>query len=338
MTLEDLYRLLRSSHVQAQGIVDTIDEPLVVLDSALCVLTANPAFLDTFRTDRDLTLGSSLFDLGNGQWDIPDLRRLLAEVLPKATAVVDYEVTHDFPEIGPRTFLVTARRLEHPDRNSRQILVVFDDVTGRRRRDTANSLVLSETRHRMKNLMAVVGALASQTRTDGLSADEYRDVFLGRLKGLTIAHELTIDETAAVDLRTLADCVLEPYADRIAFEAGDVSPLAGFQVRPLGMVLHELATNALKYGSLAAPQGRVRLGWSESKSDGDARPVLSLRWTEEGGPEISPPDHEGFGTGMIRHFVEEVDGRLDMDFDGSGLRVRIDFPVVEEPDTSAPGR
>ena len=75
MHLEDLYRLLRSEHVQAQGIIDTLDEPLLVLDQAGCVLTGNREFFATFKTRRDDTVGHSLFTHGNGQWDIPELRR-----------------------------------------------------------------------------------------------------------------------------------------------------------------------------------------------------------------------------------------------------------------------
>ena len=190
MTLEDLYRLLRSGHVQAQGVLDTLDEPLLVLDQGMYVVTANPAFLRTFKCGRDDTVGHSLFSLGNGQWDIADLRRLLSEVIPRAAAIVDYEITHTFPDIGQHTFLVTARKLSHPDDNSQQILIVFTDITKRRRDSEAKDILLNESRHQMKNLMAVVRALASQTNTEGLTASQYRKTFLDRLEGLTATQEL----------------------------------------------------------------------------------------------------------------------------------------------------
>ena len=90
MNLEDLYRLLRSSHVQAQGIVDTIDEPLVVLDERTVVLEANRAFFATFLVERDDTIGASLYNLGNGQWNMPALRRLSQEA---GTVEVSWQVT-----------------------------------------------------------------------------------------------------------------------------------------------------------------------------------------------------------------------------------------------------
>lgn len=169
MDLEDLYRLLRAGHIQAQGIVDTLEEPLLVLDKTLCVQSGNRAFFETFRVSKDETLGRPIFELGNGQWDIPELRKLLSEVVPKSTAVVGYEVNHGFPGLGRKTVLVSARRLVHPDSSNSSILILFEDVTERRRIDAEKDIVLAETRHRMKNLLATVRAIANRTVADGRS-------------------------------------------------------------------------------------------------------------------------------------------------------------------------
>ena len=203
MMLEDLYRLLRSGHIQAQGVVDTMTQPIVVLDQNLCVSTANNAFLRTFKVERDDVFGRPFFDLGNGRWDIPELRELIANVVPKAHAVVGYEVKHEFASIGERTFLVDARRLVHPDDNSTSMLVLFDDVTERQRRDLEKDMILSETRHRMRNLFAVVRSLAMRIKVDGLTAADYRDRFLSRLQGTLSAQEVAAS-SEAVDLETLA--------------------------------------------------------------------------------------------------------------------------------------
>jgi len=92
MNVEDRYRLLRTSPVQAQGIVDTVRDSVLVLDESLRVQSANRPFFQTFRVDRYETIGQPLYELGNGQWDIPDLRRLLSDIIPKSTAVIDYRV------------------------------------------------------------------------------------------------------------------------------------------------------------------------------------------------------------------------------------------------------
>ncbi len=333
MTLEDLYRLLRSGHVQAQGVMDTLDDPLIVLDQGLSVATANPAFLRTFQTDRDQTVGYGLFALGNGQWDIPELRRLLEEVIPKATAIVDYEVSHEFPHIGYHTFLVTARRLAHPDNTSQQILVVFTDVTKRRRSDAAKDLLLNETRHRMKNLVGVIRAIATQTRTEDLSAAEYQNAFLGRLDGLIATQDFILGEVQAVDLETLVRRGLDPYRDQVRLEPGPHLRLEKRQVQPLGMILHELATNANKYGSLSVPEGTVRVTWSIDR-DGE-QSELSMLWEEAGGPAVSRPHHTGFGTTLIeRSTAVELKGEADVSYEPGGVRVTVRIPI-SVPDNDA---
>lgn len=165
VNMEDLYRILRASHVQAQGIVDTVTDPLLVLDESLRVQNASRSFFETFKVDRYETIGKPLYELGNGQWDIPALRQLLVDVIPKATAVIDYEVEHDFPDLGRKVMLVTARKLHHPDDVAHFMLVSIVDATERYQQDAAKDLMFGELRHRMKNLLAVAEAIARQTTT-----------------------------------------------------------------------------------------------------------------------------------------------------------------------------
>jgi PAS domain-containing protein len=135
MNLEDLYRVIRDEHVQVKGIVDTVADPLLVLDRDLCVLTASRAFYETFKVARDDTIGRHIYELGAGQWDVPELRHLLEDVIPKSTAVIDYEVEHDFPNVGRRTMLLSARRLFNPENNTRTLLLSMVDATERRKRE-----------------------------------------------------------------------------------------------------------------------------------------------------------------------------------------------------------
>lgn len=325
MTLEDLYRLLRSGHVQSQGIVDTLDDPLVVLDQSLCVVTANPAFLRTFQVDRDATLGHPFYALGNGQWDIPELRRLLDDVIPKAAAVVGFEVSHAFPSLGRRTFSVTARRLVHPDDNSLQMLLVFQDLTHSRRREAAKDILLGEARHRMKNLLAVVTAIAMQTQTEGRSATEYRDDFLGRFRALHKAQDLSLS-SGQVDVATVVSSALQAIADRARVEPGPETELEDLQVQPLMMILYELTTNAVKYGSLSVPDGIVRVSWSMVPHVGGE--ALLLTWREENGPKVAGPGIPGFGTRLIDHSAKDLGGAAELSFAPDGLKARITIPMA----------
>jgi two-component sensor histidine kinase len=309
MNLEDLYRLLRSEHVQAQGIVDTLEESLLVLDHSSCVLTANRGFYETFRVSRDDTVGRNLFDLGNGQWNIPELRRLVSEIIPRSAAVVGYEVTAKFPTIGQRTMLVSARRLVHPDNNSTSILMLFEDVTDSRKSEAQKDILLAETRHRMKNLLAIVRSLATQTDVAGHSAKEYRDAFLGRLQALTEAETLGLASSAEANL-----------------SAGPPLRLKPSQVVPMSLILHELATNAWKYGALSKPEGLVNLSWRTSEEQG--KTVLHMDWREENGPPVTRPTRFGFGSRLIDlSAVQGLRGAVELKYEPTGLRVVLTAPV-----------
>jgi len=328
MNLENLYRLVRNGHVHAQGIVDTVPDPLLVLDQNLYVESASRAFCETFKVARDETIGRHLYELGNGQWDIPELRRLLEEVIPKSTAIVEYEVEHDFPSIGRRTMLLTARRLFHPDNIARTLLLSIVDATERRKRDAEKDLLLGELRHRIKNLLAMVLAMARQTSAKDRSGEEYRDAFLNRFNALARAHDLAFSEGNEVGLHELVERTLEPYAvnpTTVVVEPGPAVAFASGQILSLSLILHELATNALKHGALSAPKGQVRVRWDVQEAI-DRR--LRLAWQERGGPLVEPPASPGFGTRLIEFTAaRDLGGRAELNYAPAGLEVQIVAPL-----------
>lgn len=327
MDLEDLYRLLRTSHVQSQGIVDNMDVPVAVLDQHLCVLDVNPAFASTFHVTRHDSIGHSMFELGNGQWNVPELNRLLTDVIPKAAAIVGYEISHDFPELGQRTMLVSARRIRGS--GSMTILVQFEDVTQRKRDYAARDILLAETRHRGRNLMALARALATQTEAEGRSAAEYRDAFLSRFEALLaaqdISEEAAVDlsaEEAAVDLSVIVGRIVGPFdGDRVRISAGPPALLARRQILPLALILHELMTNAVKYGALSTRAGSVKVAWVvHAGPDGQ---VLTITWGEEGGPAVESPSRKGFGSRLMEYSAKELRGSADLRFEPAGLHATL---------------
>lgn len=326
MNLEDLYRLLRSEHVQAQGIVDTIDDPLLVIDQALCVQSASRAFYKTFKVGRDETIGRPIYELGNGQWNIPELRVLLQEVVPKAHSILNYELSHDFPSLGQRTMLLSARRLWHPDNNSANLLIVVEDVTERRRINHEKDLVIGEIQHRLKNLLAVVQALARQTGVEDRSAEEYRNAFLGRLDALIRTYDLSLASKSQADLHELVSRASSTLgAEAVVIEASPNVALTPEQVLPLGMLLHELATNAIKHGALSSSDGRVRVGWTVTGEPSAQH--LSLHWREEGGPTVQPPASHSFGIKLINAAARDLHGQVELDFAPTGLDVKVTMPM-----------
>ena len=200
------------------------------------------------------------------------------------------------------------------------------DITERRRAEQERELRFGELRHRVKNLLAMTQALARRTATEGRSSEEYRDAFLGRLMALARAHELAFGtEDKGADLATLVELTLDPYAgDRgaVAVVAGPPVMLEEAKVQALALVLHELATNAVKHGALSAREGRVRIGW-EVEEAGEAR-RLRLRWEERGGPPVGPTAARGFGTLLVEHAGRhELGGSTELIFAPEGLRAAI---------------
>lgn len=325
MMLEDLYRLLKSGHVQAQGVVDTMTQPIVVLDLNFSVTTANNAFIKTFKIDRDDILGENFFTLGNGQWDIADLRHLIAAVIPKAAAVIGFQVKHDFPGLGERTFLIDARRLIHPDDNSSNILVLFDDVTERLHHNEEMEFIISETRHRMKNLFAVVRAVAMQTATEDRSALQYRQALLGRLETTFRAQEIAATNDEADFETLLKQTVSEPGLDRVYYE-GPAVAIASAKILPISMIFHELMTNAVKYGALSQSEGRIRVSWA-LEAGAKGRTYLNCEWREENGPPVVEPQRKGYGTDLIRGTSTQLGGTTALKFDPPGLTAILKIPV-----------
>lgn len=162
------------------------------------------------------------------------------------------------------------------------------------------------------------------------SVEEYRDKFVGRLSALARAHSMLLDaHWRGADLRELVERALEAYRidhpDTIELKGGPV-PLTANQGLGLSLILHELGTNAAKYGALSQPEGRVHVSWRVD--DGEKGRRVRLRWQEQGGPAIAPPAEKGFGTRLIeRASRHELDGEAELNYTPQGLCCEVAFPL-----------
>ncbi|MEI7672749.1 MAG: PAS domain-containing protein, partial [Deltaproteobacteria bacterium] len=148
--LKEANLLLESSRY-AESIVETVREPLLVLDADLKIISANRSFYRSFQVAPAETIGSFIYDLGNGQWNIPSLRELLETILPKKTTFDDYEVEHDFTTIGKRTMLLNARQIQRVLGKERIILLAIEDITELKLKE-ANNLLEQMVEERTKQL------------------------------------------------------------------------------------------------------------------------------------------------------------------------------------------
>lgn len=209
------------------------------------------------------------------------------------------------------------------DGSVENILSVSRDITKTKEFEEQQTLLRQELSHRIKNILALVQAAANQTLKPSDDMMKAKTALLGRLQSLGRAHDILLKTDH--HLATLRDIVGAAFegqsADRYAIEgpAVSVSSKCGLA---LALALHELVTNAIKYGALSNEEGRIDIVWSV-EGDGD-RNVVEFSWTESGGPSVSPPCHTGFGTKMINRALSGyVDGQVELLFHQAGLRFRM---------------
>ena len=191
------------------------------------------------------------------------------------------------------------------------------DATARR-----EAFLASELGHRAKNHLALIEALARQCQHSGQSAEDFFAKLLPRIQTLAHAQDLlTRSGFGTCELRSLVEGALKPFADHAGIRVeGPEILVAASQCTPLIMAIHELGTNASKYGALSVPEGRVRIAWNDVAPDGSP---VTLVWEESGGPPVEPPRRRGLGSRLLaRHPAFE---RVALDFRPEGVRCVIIF-------------
>ena len=203
------------------------------------------------------------------------------------------------------------------------------DITERKKAELHLRLLVNELNHRVKNSLATIQAIAAQTFHAARSLPQAQEAFSARIVALAEAHDLlTRENWEGADLSDLLARLealhggpLHADVGRFVFSGPPVR-LSPRMALSLSMALHELATNAVKYGALSVPTGQVRIAWSVAP--GPLHPRLTLTWTETGGPSVSPPTRRGFGSRLIeRGLASELAGEAHIDFLPSGVVCRI---------------
>jgi PAS domain S-box-containing protein len=203
------------------------------------------------------------------------------------------------------------------------------DITERKRAEKLQRILTDELSHRVKNTLATVHAIASQSLARAKSPADFISGFSGRLQALANAHTvLTRSQMQGADVMTLVNeqVVIGAAGDRISC-SGPLLMLDPQASVHLALVLHELATNARKYGALSVPGGRLSVTW-EMRTDGGCS--LFLSWKESDGPEVSAPRAHGFGRALIEETVRSYGGSVSVHYHRDGLTCEIDLPLPEQ--------
>ena len=204
---------------------------------------------------------------------------------------------------------------------------VVEDITERKRAEIRQKLLVDELNHRVKNTLATVQSLAWQSLRQDQAPQDARECFESRLIALSRTHDLLNRSSwEGATLKEVLDIELDPYRS----DGGSRIVLRGPELRlsprttlALGLLFHELATNAAKYGALSVPEGRVEVSWDVTGTG-----PLRIEWREVGGPPVRPPERTGFGSRLAERTVaRELGGRVRFDFEPAGLRCVLEIPA-----------
>lgn len=449
------------ARIFAQAIIETMRQPLLVMDDGLQVISINPAFERLFGVSEATAIGQGLQDLAQGEWSSPRLLGLIEDLVETGVPFNAAEVEQAFPGIGLRQLVMNGRKLvreggrpslillaiqdltderfgevaarrlaaivdssqdaivsmdvagnitswnagaetlfgyaaaeviglpmsimhdpanrsaapdclahfrdggatlhyeqprrrkdgssvwvsvtESPLRDAGGVLLaassIVRDITDRRAAEQRRETLVSELNHRVKNSLAVVQAIVSQTLRGEVTLAEARTAIGTRLAAFARAHDLVVgSDWLGTDLASVVAATIEPHqgeAPRFTV-SGPYLPLTPQAAVTFSLALHELCTNAAKYGALSVPEGRVDIGWTISGAGDGAR--FTWTWTERGGPPVAKPDHRGFGSSLIERVLPmELNGAVRVGYPDTGLVCVLDAPMPAQRHLTVPG-
>jgi PAS domain S-box-containing protein len=322
-------------------------------------------------SEERLSLAQSAAGIGVFDWDVPSGKVIWTEEQERLFGMEKGAFKEDFsgweervlPEdLGPANKAIEealARhdpdinlnyRIRRPDgiRNIDTIALFFYDekgaplrmvgvnidITRYKEAENRQNLLIRELHHRVKNTLATVQAIVGSTARTASSIDDFYQGFVGRIVSLARTHNLlTEDLWQKAALEDLVQTELGPYEDearnRITIE-GPHLELPSEAAVPIGMAIHELTTNAAKHGALSTFGGQVDVRWRVEP--GEQRPVLHFTWVEHGGPRVSTPTRQGFGTRLLqRVLATQLQAEVSMDFPEEGLRFSMRMPIPTQP-------
>jgi chemotaxis protein methyltransferase CheR len=323
-------------------LVETIRDGILVLDPDLTIRFANRSFCQTFAVAPEDTVGRRLYEIGNGQWDIPKLRSALEAIISGRETIEAFEVEYVFPSIGRRIMALNARKVYRPGNKIRQILLAIEDVTERTKLQREHAaahqrigMLLQELTHRVKNSLQFIAAMVliearSHKSGEGKAALErvsHRITALGQLYS-TLSKADTVE---AVDAATYLD---ELCRDLIAsvHKEGDTSIIlkTDFESEllptdraiPIGLIVNELVTNAVKYAFPGEAKGTVMV--TLKRVPGELRLTVA-----DDGQGLDPRRVDsGLGGRLVDGFAQQLGGLVERKSDSRGTSVHLILPGI----------
>jgi PAS domain S-box-containing protein len=331
------------NEVDPLDLVETIRDSLLVLDPDLTVRFANRSFCHTFAVAPEHTVGQKLYEIGNGQWDIPKLRTSLETIISGRKTIEAFEVEYFFPSIGRRTMVLNARKVYRPGNKIQRILLAIEDVTERVRLEREHAaaherigMLLQELTHRVKNSLQFIGSMVmiearSHRSREGKAALErvsHRITALGHLYAkLSKADTVEAVDAAAYLDELCRDLIASVHKDgdtSIALKTDIESELLPTdRAIPIGLIVNELVTNAVKYAFPGEAKGTVTV--TLKRVPGELRLTVA-----DDGQGLDPRRADsGLGGRLVDGFAQQLGGQVERKADNQGTTVHLILPLRE---------
>ncbi|MCY7354176.1 MAG: PAS domain S-box protein [Lysobacter sp.] len=326
-------RAERALHASEHRMVQLVDQTTagvaqVEFDGRFVLV--NPAFCRIVGRSAEALYTLRMEDVTHPE-DVPASEQAIKSLLAGGPAC-QLEKRYLRPDGSVVWVINSVARVVGRDGQAPHILAVVQDISERRRSAQHRELMLGELNHRVKNTLASVQSIALQTLANAPTPEAFKDTFLSRLQSLSNTHNLlAVDAWNGVGLHEVVLGELAPYRRdgqaRVDCDGDDLQ-LTPKAALALSMALHELTTNAVKYGALSVPQGRVAVHCELRQKDG--APWLHVDWREHGGPAVVEPSRRGFGSRLIAEGLGyELEGEVSLQFEPGGVVCTIDVPVSE---------
>ena len=317
---------VRISEIRYRRLFETAHDGILIVDpTTLKIIDANPFMTQMLGYPHDALVGKELLEIGLLK-DETASQDMIAEL--KRSGQVRYE-NLPLESVGGRQQEVEVVANLYQENDRPVIQCNIRDITERKRAEAHVEMLMAEVNHRAKNLLAVVQAVAYQTARQGDPATLVTRLS-ERINGLALGQDLLVkNQWHGVDVADLVTAQIAHFKDLIGTRvllAGPALRLTAEAAQAIGMALHELATNAAKYGALSNQDGRVNIAWHTLAG---AKPTFEMSWREEGGPSVAPPTRKGFGHSIIGRLMDAaVQGATDIRFDEAGMSWRLSAPIV----------
>ena len=338
MTSGRLFADIDDARSLAQAIVDTVREPLLVLDKELRVVAASRSFYLTFRVNREETHGQLLYSLGDRQWDIPALRTLLGKIVPEHAVLEDYQVEQKFPNIGHRTMLLNARKVFYEDNSHTTVLLAIEDITERKAAERElqellrqKELLLDEMQHRIANSLQIIASiimLKARTVQSPETRLHLEDAHKRVMSVAAVQQHLQVSGRGElIEVATYLSKLCATLAQSMIGDGGHIiievkaaeGGVSSSDAVSIGLIVTEAVINALKHAfAKDEKDGRIVVTYEVTGTDWK----LSIADNGMGKPKSDSPK-VGLGTSIVNALANQLDAHVDVVTGQGGTIVSI---------------